>query len=491
MKIKLTPEKETLKTNIIERTIGRAVSVEPYTQPFGPASRDLLGDVFHALYNQDIQPLEDKDVPPDRTINHALMKWMKRDEEFMQARMKTTGKLAHSLISSKLLYEYLITDDAIRRALEVQEEPPPQEGGSGDQSENNPQNGSGRGSGSRDEDLKDAVKKLEGLSKNVIGSKIMSVGAKKAEGQSDKVDAVMNSWGINPGDITVNNIDEIMKIVDGNDGKMKEISDLAGRFESVAASALERVREAYVGQIVDTKRTQDFQTMYGTEMFYLLSPNVPPLIHAKYVTDYLESGLLGVEMRAEGKEFGSLYIMVDGSGSMEGELEVHAKAVALGLAKALNRDSLNNREYTLTTFGSTNDRFFTVKSTEGWNEHFTWATLQQNGGTDFDTAFMKAIKDIKDMPEGTDLVFITDGSCNLSPNVIGRWKEFKEQTGTRLLYVDVSGYENHVLKELADLYLRVDINNGDMNIFADGIASKLAENMESSRLNRMNVESDT
>jgi hypothetical protein len=75
--------------------------------------------------------------------------------------------------------------------------------------------------------------------------------------------------------------------------------------------------------------------------------------------------------------------------------------------------------------------------------------------------------------------------------VIGRWKEFKEQTGTRLLYVDVSGYENHVLKELADLYLRVDINNGDMNIFADGIASKLAENMESSRLNRMNVESDT
>jgi hypothetical protein len=80
MKFKLTPDKETLQTNIIERTIGRAVGIEPATQPFGDASADLLGDVFHALYNSDMKPLEDKDAPVDRRVNHALMKWMAKDK---------------------------------------------------------------------------------------------------------------------------------------------------------------------------------------------------------------------------------------------------------------------------------------------------------------------------------------------------------------------------------------------------------------------------
>lgn len=489
MKIKLTPEKETLRTNIIERTIGRAVGVEPATPPFGPASQDLLGDVFHALYNFDLEPLKDEEVPHDRKINHALMKWMAKDEEFMQARTKTTGKLAHSLVSSKLLYEYLITDDAIRRALEVQEEPPQQKSEeSGDGGEQNEGEGSGLSQG--DDGIDKALQKLESLSNNVIGSKIMSVGAKKAEEKADKVDKVMRSWGVEQGDITLSNIDDIMSIVDSNSSKMEEISDLAGRFEGVAASALEKTREAYVGQIVDTKRTKDFQTMYGTELFYLLSPDVPPLIHVKYATDYLGAGLLGVEIRAEGKEFGSLYIMVDGSGSMEGELEVHAKAVAIGLAKALNRDSLNNREYTLTTFGASGDKFFSVNSTESWAEHYAWATKMQNGGTDFDSAFFKAIKDIKLMPEGTDFVFITDGQCQLSDHVKSAWNTFKSETGTRLLYVDVSGYDNPTLKKLSDLYLRVDVRDGNMDIIASDIASKLAENMESSRLNKTGAEGD-
>lgn len=483
MRIKLTPEKETIKTNIIERTIGRAVSVEPSTAPFGPASRDLLGDVFHALYNSDMEPLEDKDTPQDRLINHKLMKWMAKDDEFMQARQKTVGKLAHSLVSSKLLYEYLITDDAIRRALEVQEEPPPPPGGGGQGNDKN---------NSRSEDIQKALKNLDSLSENVIGSQIMSVGAKQAGESANETEQTMTSWGIGAGDVNLTNIDEIMKIVDRNDEKMREISDLAGRFEAVAASALEKVRESYIGQVVDTKRTQDFTTIYGSELCYLMSPDVPKLIHVKYVTDFLGAGLLGVEVRSEGKEFGSLYMMVDGSGSMDGDLEVYAKAIALGLAKALNRDSLNNREYTLTTFGDgNNEGYFTVKSTEDWKAHFNWARLMQGGGTDFDSAIIKAINDIKDMPEGTDLAFITDGQCRLSDRVIREWKEFKEETGTRLLYVDVSGYENDTLKRLADMYLRVSVRDGNMSIIADDIASKLAENMESSRLNRMNVESDT
>jgi len=223
-----------------------------------------------------------------------------------------------------------------------------------------------------------------------------------------------------------------------------------------------------------------------------MSPDVPDLIRAKYVSDYLNAGLLGVEVRSEGKEFGSLEMMIDGSGSMQGDWEVYAKAIAIGLAKVLNRDALNNREYILNTFGSgKQDGFYTVKSTDDWKEHFKWAELMFGGGTDFDYALIRAMKDIKDMPYGTDLAFITDGQCDVSERVKDAWRKFKEETGARLLYIDISGYNNPELKKLSDMYMRVEVRGGNIDIVADDIAAKLAENMETSRLNRMNVESDT
>lgn len=472
MKYHLTPVKETLKTNIIERTIGRVVSVEPSTRPFGPATADLLGDIFHATYNADMEPLEKKDVPRDRSINHALMNWMNQDEEFMASREKTKGKLAHSLLTTKFLYEYLITDDAIRRALEVQEKEPPE--GPGD----------GEGEDMSDE-LADALAKLGKLSKNVIGSKIMSIGAKKAEEKADELDGAMKAWGLGPGDVNINNVDDIMKLVDEHDDKLKQISELAGRFQSVATDALVKTREAYVGQIVDTKRTRDFNLMYGTELCYLMSPDVPQLIRAKYKTDYLEAGLLGVEIRADAKDFGSVYVMVDGSGSMDGSLEIYAKAIAMGLVKALHQDTLNNRVYRLNTFGGgEGDNFYTTNSEEDWKSHFEWASLQQGGGTDFDWAFKRSIKDIAKMPEGTDLVFITDGSCSLSKSVMNQWIKFRQNTGTRLLYVDISGGNNQQIREICDLYILVDFSKDKIETIANDIASSLASNMEQARLEK-------
>ncbi len=485
MKHKLTPIKGTTKTNIVERTIGRAVGVEPATEPFGPASEDLLGDVFHALYDTEFEPLKPKQVPSTRTINHALMRWMNRDEEFMSARSKTSGRLAHSIISSKFLYEYLITDEAIREALKVQEE----------EEKRNP-NAQGAGEDDEEEDqgskkMQDAVSRLSKLAKNVIGSQIMSLGAKKAEEEADKVEGAMKAWGVEPGDVSLINIEDVLRLVDHNNEKMNKIAELAGRFESVAASALEKVRESYIGQVVDTKRTKDFSMMYGTELCYLMSPDVPPAIHALYASDFIGAGLLGVEVRSEGKEFGSLHMEVDGSGSMSGETEIYAKAIAIGLAKALNRDTLNNREYVLSTFSSGGDSFFTVTSDDDWKAHFEWASKMQGGGTDFDYAFKHAMKSIKDMPEGTDLVFITDGECDLSRDTIQKWKQFKSETGTRLLYVDVSGGSvNVTLRNLCDLYLKVEMKGEDMDIIATDIADKLAENMEKSRLDRMGDEGD-
>ena len=55
----------------------------------------------------------------------------------------------------------------------------------------------------------------------------------------------------------------------------------------------------------------------------------------------------------------------------------------------------------------------------------------------------------------------------------------------------MSGYENKELKKLSDMYMQVSVHDGELSVLADDIASKLAENMESSRLDKLNIESDT
>ena len=502
MRIKCTPDKGTVKTNIVERTIGRAVSVDTATSPFGPATKDLLGDTFHCLYGMELNPLKDEESPRDRLVNHALMKWLSKDEEFMQARTRTVGKLILSLISSKTLYEYLMTDEAIAEALKIQDEPPsmPQNMGGNEQKDEKSDNKSGgQGVGQseskspqeqqHEQNVQEALERIEQIQKNIIGAQIMSNASRKADESAEEAETFLKSWGVDPGEITIADVDQMMNLVNGNSEKMERIAELAGRFEGICTNALQKAREAYIGQVVDVHYTQDFTMMFSTELCYLMSPEVPQLIHTRYMTDFLSHGLLGFEARAEGKEFGSIYVMVDGSGSMNptaGGFEIQAKAIALGLARAMQKDKLSDKKYTLCTFGSWRDPFFYVNSDDNMVEHFAWAEKFQNGGTNFDNAFDEAIKRMKDMPDGTDLVFITDGECTLGLDYQRKWRNYKNETNARLLYVDVSGHDNSSLRSISDVYMLVTFDkDGNMDMVAENIADSLATSIERARLSKL------
>ncbi|OFY38268.1 MAG: hypothetical protein A2Z69_02385 [Bacteroidetes bacterium RBG_13_44_24] len=119
-------------------------------------------------------------------------------------------------------------------------------------------------------------------------------------------------------------------------------------------------------------------------------------------------------------------------------------------------------------------------------EHFAWAEKFQNGGTNFDNAFDEAIKRMKDMPDGTDLVFITDGECMLGIDYQRKWRNYKNETNARLLYVDVSGHDNSSLRSISDVYMLVTFDkDGNMDMVAENIADSLATSIERARLSKL------
>ena len=76
------------------------------------------------------------------------------------------------------------------------------------------------------------------------------------------------------------------------------------------------------------------------------------------------------------------------------------------------------------------------------------------GSTSFDTALGRSLEIMLDLPEEeryqTDIVIITDGQGNLFEDVIRKFKECKEEYGTRLYVIVIGSHSNESLEQIAD-----------------------------------------
>jgi uncharacterized protein with von Willebrand factor type A (vWA) domain len=171
----------------------------------------------------------------------------------------------------------------------------------------------------------------------------------------------------------------------------------------------------------------------------------------------------------ETKSQGSLLIAVDGSGSMElgnPQRITMARALALGLAQA---SKINAQRYEMFTFGVEKDSTlpngdlkFKVTSDSSFTELAAWSNVIPGSGTSFDFALTKAMSEVEKMGEdapSTDIVFITDGDCKISPETAEAYRAMKEKLGTRLIYLFVGDCTGTDLDNLANV--RLDLRDGD------------------------------
>ena len=489
--VPLSPRMPVVYASPYERAIGRIVRATTARVPGSSAEEDLLGDMFYMMYKSQPEIKDKQIVPIEREVNRLLVQWASQMSNFDSARAATTGSIPAAVASATLMWEALLTDESLQEALRLQKEAEKLQDEADQQAllaTNCAQRGNNEMASNSLKDseasakraaekIQQAADKLNKIMENPLGQGLMSSVVQHAGERGKEVTDFLRSWGQEAGNPGVSDVDSILKLVRENQGTLSEISKLVGRFKSLSAKTMERVRNSYVGPVAEANYTRDLMRLFPTERAKL-SPDAPRVIRNLQVIRWADTGLLGWRQKSEGKRAGVFRAEVDGSGSMDGLPEIIAKAIALGIAMAVKSDHDMQRFYQLAIFGSESNDQIEIDSTASISQHLDWASRMHHGGTNFDKAMEDGLDGLERMRNaghvGGDLLFITDGESYLSDEQHDRWIAFSRQTGARLIYVQIGKSSvNERLKELCSLYIQVDDN--DLSKVADDLVVKITE----------------
>lgn len=236
--------------------------------------------------------------------------------------------------------------------------------------------------------------------------------------------------------------------------KLKRIAEQAGR--------LKRLREA-LGGIKRKSNDPDVQEFvakraYGNridrlpmhELMYLADDDMFLLFAQKFAEGRLPQNVW--ESRKEMGE-GPAIVCLDSSGSMAGEREVWAKAVALNVAMIANK---NKRDFCLIHFDHSVRRtdVFPAQqmNTEFRNRLLNSIGYQGGGGTNFELPLKAAIEQIRNSPvfKKADIIFVTDGEDRVSQQFVEEFAKAKQELRFTCYGISVDMEMSPALKHLCD-----------------------------------------
>lgn len=200
------------------------------------------------------------------------------------------------------------------------------------------------------------------------------------------------------------------------DGRLRRIAELAGRMVPMALQK-RRTRTGVPQEPVDVGLGRDLARVVPSEFALLRHP----VLRRDFFRRYAEGSLLEFQMGGrEALGRGPIVCCVDVSGSMQGEKDVWAHAVALALLAVATRE---RRAFCLVHFGT--EAVASLRVARGRRP--SGAELREAMSVDFGggTKFEPALELALDTIEGdgafslADVVFVTDGEADVD----GAWLE--------------------------------------------------------------------
>jgi uncharacterized protein with von Willebrand factor type A (vWA) domain len=151
---------------------------------------------------------------------------------------------------------------------------------------------------------------------------------------------------------------------------------------------------------------------------------------------------------------GPIYVLLDKSGSMDGNKILWAKATALAL---FIRSRLERRAFYMRFFDSEPYESIAVRPNAKPSQVVKFleyiAMVRNGGGTDISKALLTACNDMMKLgfKEASDVILITDGEDRIAKNLV---KKALQHAKARLLSVMILG-DNEDLKTVSDEYMKV------------------------------------
>jgi uncharacterized protein with von Willebrand factor type A (vWA) domain len=210
--------------------------------------------------------------------------------------------------------------------------------------------------------------------------------------------------------------------------KLQQLAAVVGRMRAMAMALRKRQFE---------RRSEEVHAVEWTgALEHLLPPELVTLRHPVLRRDFqrrlVEGRLLGYHLRGrEDRGRGPLIVCLDGSGSMSGDKEIWAKAVALTLLEIARRQ---RRLFRFIGFSSADTPLYVLdlNPREHHRVHvdraFDLAEYFPGGGTDFETPLRAAVDGLREARyRRGDVVLITDGECQVSPEWMTWYQREKAQ----------------------------------------------------------------
>ena len=240
-------------------------------------------------------------------------------------------------------------------------------------------------------------------------SECVSAAVGAAAEKAKEVQTILGAWSDDAGKMEKNAVNtELLQKVRQNP-ELLEISKHLGRFREIFAQGKRNGYAYGRGETYALELGNDLSRAIGSEFAMLASPQTLPLFVEKFQQRRLKQYRRRESVH---KGMGDMICCLDESGSTRGDAAAWGKAVALTL---LGIAAENRRKFALIHFAGSSsckvDVFlpgqFSVQDKMNAAETFL------NGGTDFKRPLGEAIQLMDIGFENADIVFLTDGLCEL------------------------------------------------------------------------------
>ena len=245
---------------------------------------------------------------------------------------------------------------------------------------------------------------------------------------------------------------ELGRRLAGNE-KLKKLAKLVGRMKFHAMALRKKTLERATEEILQIESGDSIQRLLPHELLTLHHP----VLRKDFQRRLLDRELIQYSLRGtEEKGKGPMIVCLDGSSSMSGDKEIWSNAVALTLLEIARKQ---RRMFRSICFSSADTPLQVIEMNPRDRYEIESQRIMQlaeyfpGGGTDFQRPLDAAVECLGETRfKKGDIIFITDGECQVDPQWLSVFREQKSKLEFSLysILIDVGPNALGTLKEFSD-----------------------------------------
>ncbi|MEZ0290743.1 MAG: VWA domain-containing protein [Sulfolobales archaeon] len=392
--------------------------VRRFIKPPQQFNTNLAVDVFYTLYLPYPLIKSEKEIERSNLLHYQIVKSLIEDPEIKSIRETTLLNSNRSMVIAASIIESIIRE--LSRSMTNESAGRDSDNESADNREENESNNIDRA-------VRNAVKKV------VSESKLLSKLEQILLGNQAGVGSVLDF------DESAEEIIRLSRSVD-----ISKLLEILENLPDVRSSSKKRKVRSSKGEVEGYEEGSDIERIVPSELAYPLE-----YIYVKTI----EGRLLLYEKKLT-LSTGPIYVLMDKSGSMDGDKIRWAKATTLALLMRARREG---RMFAMRFFDTTPYTLIRVSKRAKLSEIVRLidylSRIRSGGGTDITRALITAAQDIRNMGHRApnEVILITDGEDKIAENIVG--KQLKA-VDAKLVSVMILG-DNPDLRRLSNKYFRV------------------------------------